>query len=126
MLTRRTFMGALSAMALWWKAAPTETQTTYRPYYFGGRKLAIDDTKWDTKDGYRVSLWHGDYFIRVVKPKHLGRAIVVPSWTRDGNIANTVFALSGSQDPHGLNTLMAQYESGPRFWKRGPRYADHG
>lgn len=117
-LPRRTFLGWLASLlpltALAVSQQPAQA-TRYRRYPIGEMVIAVDDTKWDSAKGYRVSLWDGDRFVKSVAPTELGRAILVPSWSPDGSIVYTEFTYTG-RDASGVASIAAQYTSGPKWW----------
>lgn len=68
----------------------------YRPYRVGESTLA-------------------NRFVKVVHPRYLGRAVVVPSWTWNGDLEETSFVFAG-KDTTGVADIAARYESGPKWW----------
>lgn len=126
-LARRGFLRLISALPAFavFRSLPVQAAPVYRPYPVGDAVVAVDDAAWGGP--YRVSLWDGDKFIKVVHPQHLGCGVIVPSWTRTGKIADTSFKItSAKMDEHGLHTIKAHYEYGPKWWKhsRQAEYAE--
>lgn len=115
-MNRRTFFRVVTAGLAVVGFTPQTRETRYRPYRIGDTTIAVDDTQWDSQRGHRVSLWDGDYFVKVVSPLYLGRAIIVPVLSRRGKLTETSFELVG-EDASGLAEFSARYEYGPKWWK---------
>lgn len=118
-VSRRSFLAGLIAAPMIAAVAPKvqAKAPTFRRYRVDNTFVAVRDADWGGP--YRVSLWDGERFVKVVCPAYLGRAVVIPVETPEGNWADASFRLTGRKDAHGLDTLVAQYESGPKWWARG-------
>lgn len=117
-MNRRAFFGALATCLAWFGVKPAKVEA-WRLYRLDAENSAIITAGgWNTQTGYRVSLWDGDHFVKVVTPVYLGRAVTIPIWTRKGKITESSFVITG-RDARGLAQFEAQYEYGPKWWKSG-------